>query len=95
MIGVFNDEGTFPNSHFRGERINVTNGTMTIIFDHLPVGQYAISVFQDNNNNELLDTGIFGIPKEKYGFSNGGRRPNFRESLFSFNGDMTIVIHIR
>jgi len=39
MIGVFNDEGTFPDSHFRGERINVTNGTMTIVFDHLPVGQ--------------------------------------------------------
>ena len=33
-------------------------------------GYYRISVFQDENGNGELDTGLFGIPKEPFGISN-------------------------
>jgi uncharacterized protein (DUF2141 family) len=95
MVGVFNDERSFPDSYFRGERIPVTDKTMIVTFDNLPMGQYAVSVFQDNNGNGQLDTNIFGIPRERYGFSNDARRPDFQKSLFYFNDNMTIVIRIR
>jgi uncharacterized protein (DUF2141 family) len=36
----------------------------------LPYGWYAVSVVQDQNKNNKLDTNFFGIPKEPYGFSN-------------------------
>lgn len=42
---------------------------MTITVDGLPTGDFAISLFQDLNQNTELDTGFFGIPKEPYGFS--------------------------
>jgi len=95
MIGVFIDEDTFPNSSFRGERVGASNRTMEVVFTDLPIGQYAISVYQDSNDNGQLDTNIFGIPKERYGFTNGARRPNFRQSLFTFNETMSITIQIR
>jgi len=36
----------------------------------LPRGECVLFVFQDANNNLKLDTGLFGIPKEKFGISN-------------------------
>jgi len=36
----------------------------------LPNGEYVISVFQDTNSNENLDTNIFGIPSEPIGKTN-------------------------
>lgn len=95
MIAVFNNERDFPSNSFREERIAVTDKTMTITFPNLPLGQYAVSVYQDSNNNGILDTAIFGIPKEKYGFSNGVRLPRYKKCLFDFNGDMTIVVQIK
>ena len=93
-IGVFIDEDTFPNYSFRGESVRASNRTMEVVFPNLPLGQYAVSVYQDSNDNGQLDTNIFGIPKERYGFSNGARRPNFRQSLFTFNETMSITIQI-
>ncbi|WP_119080741.1 DUF2141 domain-containing protein [Chitinophaga alhagiae] len=43
---------------------------VVVVFDQVPAGRYAISVFLDENGNEDLDTNLVGIPKEKYGFSN-------------------------
>lgn len=36
----------------------------------LPEGEYVIAIFQDTNENSEMDYGLFGIPKEPYGFSN-------------------------
>ncbi|MBB1390840.1 DUF2141 domain-containing protein [Shewanella sp. SG44-6] len=47
-----------------------------VIFTNIPVGQYAIRFFQDENNNGTLDTNLFGMPSEGYGFSNNAK-PNY------------------
>jgi uncharacterized protein (DUF2141 family) len=50
-------------------------------------GEYAISLYHDVNGNNKLDTGLYGIPVEGYGFSNHAKgamerqvlkNPNFR-----------------
>jgi uncharacterized protein (DUF2141 family) len=94
MIGIFNDERTFPDNYFRGERVAVSERTMIITITNLPRGQYAVSVYQDSNDNEQLDKNILGMPKEKYGFSNNSNRPDYKRCLFGFNNDMTITIRL-
>lgn len=42
-------------------------------FDSLAPGRYAISLFQDENGNGILDRKMFGIPAEPYGFSNDAK----------------------
>lgn len=42
----------------------------TIVFTDLPLGQYAVQLFQDTNANGHLDNSRSGIPKEPVGFSN-------------------------
>lgn len=50
--------------------IPVTTDEMTITWDDFPENIYAIAIFQDLNNNKILDKNILGIPVEPYGFSN-------------------------
>jgi uncharacterized protein (DUF2141 family) len=35
----------------------------------VPPGKYAVAFFQDLNGNQKLDTNLFGVPKEGFGFS--------------------------
>jgi uncharacterized protein (DUF2141 family) len=72
-----------------------TASVMVVTFADLPEGTYVVSVYQDSNDNEQLDKNIFGIPKEKYGFSNNPGRPNYGKSLFDFRHDMTITIRLK
>lgn len=62
----------------------VNNEVIQIII--LPYGEYAIKVFHDENGNDELDTRIFGIPKEKYGFSNNAKGsfgpPDYEDARF-------------
>lgn len=52
----------------------------------LPYGEYAVKVFHDENSNDELDTFMFGIPKERYGFSNDARGsfgpPDYKDARF-------------
>ena len=95
MVGVFNDERNFPDTYYKGQRITVTDKITVVAFTDLPEGVYAVSVYQDANDNGQLDKNIFGIPKEKYGFSNGSDRPNYEKCVFDFGRDMTIRIRLK
>jgi uncharacterized protein (DUF2141 family) len=95
MIGLFNDEKTFPDVYHKGLRVPATDGAMIVEFVDLPDGPYAVSVYQDANDNEELDKNFFGIPKERYGFSNDSDRPNYGKCRFDFKNDMTININLK
>lgn len=77
-------------------RIDVKDTSLSIPCQGLPAGTYAISLFQDENGNGKLDSGAFGIPTEKFGFSNDAEGmmgpPSYAKCSFIFSGDMTLVI---
>lgn len=79
LVAVFTEADGFPKpkNTARGYRLlpgGKASATLTIT--DLPYGTYAIAVFQDLNGNGKLDTGLLGIPKEPYCFSNNFR-PRF------------------
>jgi uncharacterized protein (DUF2141 family) len=45
----------------------------TVTFDDVPIGEYAIACFHDENANNRLDTNLLGIPSEGTGASNDAR----------------------
>lgn len=67
-VKIFQEDG-FLTDHLYVKVIPVSSDPSTIAFD-LPAGKYAVTTFHDVNNNGELDTKLFGIPKEPYGFSN-------------------------
>lgn len=64
----------------------VKNSSMDVVLPDLPYGAYAFAVFQDENDNKILDKNLFGIPIEPYAFSKTPvtkwRLPQFREVKF-------------
>lgn len=74
----------------------VSNNTCEVVFKELKSGNYAVSYFHDENDNQKLDTGTFGRPEEGYGFSNDARGfmgpPDFEDQLFEIKGDLEISL---
>jgi uncharacterized protein (DUF2141 family) len=68
----------------------VSGHEMTFYFKALSDGEYALVVFQDMNDNGILDAGKFGIPKEPFAFSKAAMRkfgpPYFSQAKFSISG---------
>ena len=69
-VGLVNEKHDFPNGkRFKGEVATSNTGVVTVVFEDLEPGVYAVSVFQDLNGNKVIDKNVLGIPKEPYGFS--------------------------
>jgi uncharacterized protein (DUF2141 family) len=66
-----------------------------IEFENLNYGQYAIAILHDEDSNDEMKTGVFGIPKEGYGISNNvkGRfgPPSFNDAKISLKEDRMII----
>ncbi len=83
-----------------GKIVEVTGQTMSVNFENLTAGEYAIAMFYDENDNGKLDLGEYGIPMEKYGFSNNidpaviQRAPVFDECKFNVEGDTKTSIKL-
>jgi uncharacterized protein (DUF2141 family) len=95
LVGLSDKEPGYPDRSFTHQKVAVTDKTVIVVFTGLPKGIYAVSLYQDTNGNDQLDTNVLGIPKEKYGFSNNTMMPNYKKNQFEFNNDMTISIKLR
>lgn len=72
---------------------------VTIVIEDVAPGRYAVAVFHDDNDNGKLDTGSYGIPIEKYGFSNNAKGamgpPAFQDCMITIEEDTEINITVR
>lgn len=67
-------------------------------FHKIPNGIYAIALFCDENQNGKLDTNLFGIPKEAYGFSNNPKvfgKPSFDDAKFELQDTKNLLIKVQ
>lgn len=67
-------------------------------FEKLPADTYAISVFQDENANGVLDTNAFGAPTEGYGASRNelpvAAAPTFEENAVNVGDGAQVAVEI-
>ena len=98
-IGIYDSQG-FPDvgKEIAGIDLDITGTSVTYVFDNIPVGKYAIAVFQDENVDGKLNTNFFGAPSEPYGFSNNKYGmfgpPDFEDVSFDVKEDTSISITI-
>jgi len=66
--------------------VPAVGGETIITLKNVPVGVYAIEVFQDLNSNGKMDTNFLGLPREPYGFSRDAHprlsKPDFSRVKF-------------
>jgi len=99
MIALYDSQQTFLSPMIkRAKSPVITGNSVTVEFKDLPQGEYAITLYQDSNNNRVLDLGKNKIPIEKYGFSNNvdpaviKNVPTFEQCKFEVNGNCIIDI---
>ena len=88
-IAVYDSEANFLDFKevFANKVVPATKGNTTVVLDSLPAGTYAVALYQDQNNNGLMDKNWIGIPTEPLGFSNAQLRtfgpPSFKACAFT------------
>lgn len=70
MVALYNNSETFLIEPFKTTAAPATGTSQIIELNDLPSGSYAVAIFHDENGNGDLDRGEYGIPLEKFGFSN-------------------------
>ncbi|WP_205879150.1 DUF2141 domain-containing protein [Leptolyngbya sp. BC1307] len=64
-------------------------GRLSVVFEGLESGTYAVSVLHDENEDSQINTGLFGVPTEGFGFS---RNPTIRTSVPAFREAAVFVL---
>ena len=99
-IAVFSNTESFRNeTPFISFELKADNKTLSQELS-IANGEYVIAAFQDTNNNQKLDYGLFGIPRELVGVSNyfgrGFPSQNFDRQKIPINnltGKITIGLY--
>ena len=97
-LSIYNTEEGFPKEESRIYRKMVVKNwkgdTALVVIEDLPVGEYAICLWHDENFDMDMNYTFIGIPKEGYCFSNNVqptlRAPKWKEAKFTFSGETII-----
>ena len=98
-VAVYNSKEDYmvTGKEYFAIRVKAQEGE-TYLEISLPKGEYAISVFHDENDDQKLNTNFMGIPKEDYGFSNNPNStfgpPKFEKAVFTLANDLEIDIKL-
>jgi uncharacterized protein (DUF2141 family) len=101
-LGLY-DRARYPDDNstaIASADVKATPGEMTVTLHNIPVGTYAIQMFQDLNSNNKMDTTFLGLPEEPFGFSQDAHpflsKPSFDEVKFDLKAGANLqVIHLQ
>lgn len=89
-VGLFDNDKDFLKKAVYGKTVKVSGNSATVVFENLPVGDYAVSVIHDENENGDLDSNFMGVPTEGFGFGNNAMGmfgpPSYDKAKISWNG---------
>jgi uncharacterized protein (DUF2141 family) len=89
QVAIWSGANGFPDDYRRAKFLRTVSldNLDSIIFQDVDTGEYAIAVYHDENEDTVLNTSRFGIPKEGFGFSRNPRirfgPPKFEKAKFS------------
>ncbi|MHA7057726.1 DUF2141 domain-containing protein [Aquimarina sp. M1] len=93
-VALYDSEHNFYEKIFRSVAIKAKKGILQTTLEDIPPGEYAISLYHDENDNKKLDTNFFKIPKEPYGTSNNTKGkfgpPSWKDAKFLVSENVVI-----
>ena len=100
MLALYKKEDKWMGKASDGRVTPAKKGGVSVTFDNVPEGEYAISMYVDENSNGKLDANAIGIPIEPYAFSNDASGafgpPSFEQARFVVGKDKTThVINLK
>ena len=100
MVALYKKDDKWMGRSTAGTMVAAKKGAVLVSFKDLPDGEYAVSLFVDENSNGKLDANAIGIPIEPFAFSNDASGnfgpPTFEQAKFIVGKDSkSIVINIK
>ncbi len=87
VVEIYNAKSEWLKKPFRRTTLAADGNTKKALFE-VPHGKYAISVYQDTNENGELGMNFLSIPKEPVGFGNNYKpfgEPKFESALIDYS----------
>jgi uncharacterized protein (DUF2141 family) len=98
-VALYSNETDFLKKRYAAQKVKASKGEVTLLFENIPAGKYAISAYHDANMNGELDKNMIGIPKEGFGFSNDAMGtfgpPDFEKASFDWNGGQAVTLTLK
>ncbi len=100
MIQVMRGEAAFKGEEppFAALQRQASKGSITIILNDLPEGEYGLQIMHDVNGNGELDTNFVGMPREPWAFSNNATGnmgpPKWPDVKFQLQGSVQQSIQL-
>lgn len=98
QVLIFNKEDGFPEEHkkaFKALSLPISNSSARVVIEDLEAGNYAVSVIHDEDSDGQIRKNNFGMPLDRYGFSNNPTLflgpPSFSKSAVSIKNDSVKV----
>jgi uncharacterized protein (DUF2141 family) len=102
LISIFKDGAGYPDKpekSFKRAKLSISNKTAVFDFTGLPIGNYAIAILHDENDDMKMNTNFLGLPKEGYGFSNNVMGafgpPVYSKASFNYTPNAASIITIK
>ncbi|MFT4735110.1 MAG: hypothetical protein ACI9K1_002069 [Arcticibacterium sp.] len=92
-VALHNEASKFPDGEaFISKEISLSSsGSIEVVFENVPAGNYAIAIMHDENNSGEIDFNEYGMPLEGFCFSNEAMGengpPDFGQASFSADSD--------
>jgi uncharacterized protein (DUF2141 family) len=100
-VALYSKSYEFPDGDYSDQHLKVkaSLAPITVVFDHLRPGTYAVGAYHDEDRSGHLETNFLGYPTDGYALSNGIRavisRPRFADAAFPVGrGDTSVTLHI-
>jgi len=99
LVSLYSRAEGFPRDHeaiYREMTLhNISSESVSVSFDDLPHGEYAVAILHDENRNFDMDYNFLNLPKEGYGFSNNVKprlkAPSFEAAKLTLAGPIKVI----
>ncbi len=97
-VALFNSKESFPKGGKEFRKLNVKPDEKEAVVEirDLPLGEYAVAMYHDENLNNKFNKGFYLIFMEKYGFSNDAKPsmkgpPDFEMARIFLRGEQKTI----
>lgn len=102
IVKIFTDEKSFQDGKalkaLKFKKSGLTNGQLTGKLA-LDPGTYGFALLDDENDNNVMENNMLGMPKEGFGFSNfylsGMKKPHFEQFKFTLNKGQQLKVNMK
>jgi len=103
-VALYNKSGSSGflkalNLSYRKKEVSISGKKALVTFKNIPYGTYALALFQDENNNGIIDRAPIGFPVEPYGISGNKKTfgpPSFNDGKFELNSEnLTLKVEMK